>query len=97
MRKGTSAPADAVLQACQLLHTELEAVAAVATCETGCCACICAAQRLLLCGAGRMVYVGPREELVPFFSWIGLRCPERKNVADFVQEICSEKDQEVRC
>ena len=42
-----------------------------------------------------MVYMGPREELVPFFSWVGLRCPERKNVADFVQEVCSEKDQQV--
>lgn len=46
--------------------------------------------------AGRLVYSGPREELVPFFSWVGLCCPERKNVADFVQEICSEKDQEVQ-
>ena len=32
---------------------------------------------------------------MPFFSWVGLRCPERKNIADFVQEVCSEKDQEV--
>ena len=47
-------------------------------------------------GAGRLVFSGPREALVPFFSWVGLRCPERKNMADFLQEVCSEKDQEVR-
>ena len=39
-------------------------------------------------GAGRLVFSGPREEVVPFFSWVGLRCPERKNIADFVQEVC---------
>ncbi|KAK9804995.1 hypothetical protein WJX73_009787 [Symbiochloris irregularis] len=49
---------------------------------------------IMLLAEGRVVFAGPREELVPFFSWIGLRCPERKNIADFVQEVCSEVDQE---
>ncbi len=43
-----------------------------------------------------MVYHGPREQVVPFFDRLGFQIPERKGVADFIQEICSEKDQEVR-
>ena len=42
-----------------------------------------------------MVYHGPREQVVPFFNRLGFQIPERKGVADFIQEICSEKDQEV--
>ena len=45
--------------------------------------------------AGRMVFYGPREQVVPFFERLGFEIPERKGVADFIQEICSEKDQEV--
>ena len=44
---------------------------------------------------GRTVYHGPREWVVPFFEGLGFQIPERKGVADFIQEICSEKDQEV--
>lgn len=44
---------------------------------------------------GRMVYHGPREQVVPFFDSLGFSLPERKGVADFLQEICSQKDQEV--
>lgn len=45
--------------------------------------------------AGRMVYHGPREQVVPFFESLGFSLPERKGVADFLQEVCSQKDQEV--
>ena len=48
-----------------------------------------------MCFAGRMVFYGPRQEVVPFFDRLGFEIPERKGVADFIQEICSEKDQEV--
>lgn len=43
-----------------------------------------------------MVYHGPREQVVPFFESLGFSLPERKGVADFLQEVCSQKDQEVR-
>lgn len=48
---------------------------------------------ILLC-EGQIVYQGPREGAVDFFASIGFRCPERKNVADFLQEVTSKKDQE---
>jgi hypothetical protein len=31
-----------------------------------------------------------------FFESLGFRCPERKGVADFLQEVTSLRDQEVR-
>ena len=43
-----------------------------------------------------MVFHGPREDVVPFFEGLGFRLPERKGVADFLQEITSRKDQKVR-
>lgn len=50
-------------------------------------ACIC---------AGYLVYHGPRENVLDFFEPLGFRCPERKGVADFLQEVTSRKDQQVR-
>ncbi len=41
------------------------------------------------------MFHGPREEVLPFFSGLGFRLPERKGVADFLQEVTSAKDQEV--
>lgn len=41
---------------------------------------------ILLC-EGQIVYQGPRDEVVDFFASMGFRCPERKNVADFLQEV----------
>ena len=41
------------------------------------------------------MYHGPREEALPFFSTLGLTCPPRKAVADFLQEVTSKKDQAV--
>ena len=37
--------------------------------------------------AGRMVFHGPRQEILPYFSTVGFQPPERKNPADFVQEV----------
>ncbi|XP_065851098.1 ABC transporter G family member 32 isoform X2 [Euphorbia lathyris] len=48
---------------------------------------------ILLC-EGQIVYQGPRDSVLDFFSFVGFRCPERKNVADFLQEVTSKKDQE---
>ncbi|XP_059643285.1 ABC transporter G family member 32-like isoform X2 [Cornus florida] len=48
---------------------------------------------ILLC-EGQIVYQGPREAALEFFASMGFRCPDRKNVADFLQEVISEKDQE---
>ncbi|KAL5572721.1 hypothetical protein UlMin_022318 [Ulmus minor] len=48
---------------------------------------------ILLC-EGQIVYQGPREAAIDFFSYMGFKCPERKNVADFLQEVTSKKDQE---
>ncbi|PIA65301.1 hypothetical protein AQUCO_00100641v1 [Aquilegia coerulea] len=48
---------------------------------------------ILLC-EGQIVYQGPRELALDFFSFMGFKCPERKNVADFLQEVTSKKDQQ---
>ncbi len=45
--------------------------------------------------AGYLVYHGPRESVLDFFEPLGFRCPERKGVADFLQEVTSRKDQQV--
>ncbi|CAA0810621.1 ABC transporter G family member 32 [Striga hermonthica] len=49
---------------------------------------------IILFSEGQIVYQGPRESAVVFFSSMGFKCPSRKNVADFLQEVISEKDQE---
>lgn len=43
---------------------------------------------VLIC-EGQIVYQGPREDAVNFFRSLGFRCPVRKNVADFLQEVSS--------
>ncbi|XP_019439503.1 PREDICTED: ABC transporter G family member 32 [Lupinus angustifolius] len=48
---------------------------------------------ILLC-EGQIVYQGPRVAALDFFKMMGFSCPERKNVADFLQEVTSKKDQE---
>ncbi|XP_019173606.1 PREDICTED: ABC transporter G family member 32-like [Ipomoea nil] len=48
---------------------------------------------VILLSEGQIVYQGPRESALDFFLFMGFRCPPRKNVADFLQEITSEKDQ----
>lgn len=44
---------------------------------------------------GKLVYHGPREEILPFFETQGMYCPERKADSDFLQEVTSRKDQQV--
>ncbi|XVE98241.1 hypothetical protein REPUB_Repub03eG0088700 [Reevesia pubescens] len=48
---------------------------------------------ILLC-EGQIVYQGRRDAALDFFTFMGFKCPERKNVADFLQEVLSKKDQE---
>ncbi|GJM93273.1 hypothetical protein PR202_ga09818 [Eleusine coracana subsp. coracana] len=48
---------------------------------------------VVLLSEGQIVYQGPREYVLEFFEMCGFRCPERKGVADFLQEVTSKKDQ----
>ncbi|KAL0284493.1 UNVERIFIED_CONTAM: Pleiotropic drug resistance protein 1 [Sesamum angustifolium] len=48
---------------------------------------------IVLLADGQMVYQGPRENVLDFFESMGFKCPERKGVADFLQEVTSKKDQ----
>ncbi|KAJ7174242.1 hypothetical protein O6H91_Y542400 [Diphasiastrum complanatum] len=49
---------------------------------------------VILLSEGQIVYQGPRDLVLEFFHFMGLKCPERKGVADFLQEVTSRKDQE---
>ncbi|OEL28808.1 ABC transporter G family member 43 [Dichanthelium oligosanthes] len=49
---------------------------------------------IILLSEGYVVYHGPRENILEFFETAGFRCPERKGVADFLQEVTSRKDQQ---
>ncbi|XP_027344794.1 pleiotropic drug resistance protein 1-like isoform X3 [Abrus precatorius] len=49
---------------------------------------------IVLISDGEIVYQGPREYVLDFFESMGFKCPERKGVADFLQEVTSRKDQE---
>ncbi|PKA60805.1 putative pleiotropic drug resistance protein 2 [Apostasia shenzhenica] len=49
---------------------------------------------LILLSDGQIVYQGPCEHVLEFFKSMGFRCPERKGIADFLQEVTSRKDQE---
>ncbi|CAA7046262.1 unnamed protein product [Microthlaspi erraticum] len=48
---------------------------------------------VMLMAKGKIVYHGPRGEVLNFFEECGFQCPERKGVADFLQEVISKKDQ----
>ncbi|KAK6122137.1 hypothetical protein DH2020_044127 [Rehmannia glutinosa] len=48
---------------------------------------------LILLSEGYLLYHGPRSEVLQFFESLGFRLPPRKNVADFLQEVTSRKDQ----
>ncbi|KAL1298136.1 hypothetical protein HN51_042543 [Arachis hypogaea] len=48
---------------------------------------------IILISDGQVVYHGAREYVLDFFESMGFRCPERKGVADFLQEVTSKKDQ----
>ncbi|THU63614.1 hypothetical protein C4D60_Mb01t17680 [Musa balbisiana] len=49
---------------------------------------------IILLSDGQVVYQGPRENVLEFFESMGFKCPERKGVADFLQEVTSRKDQQ---
>ncbi|XP_022882360.1 ABC transporter G family member 32-like isoform X1 [Olea europaea var. sylvestris] len=49
---------------------------------------------IILLSEGQIVYQGPRGAAPEFFAYMGFYCPKRKNVADFLQEVLSEKDQQ---
>ncbi|KAM2182761.1 hypothetical protein COP2_034090 [Malus domestica] len=49
---------------------------------------------LILMSEGKVVYHGPRDHVLKFFDDCGFKCPERKAVADCIQEVSiSKKDQ----
>ncbi|KAL7108000.1 hypothetical protein ACP275_06G088600 [Erythranthe tilingii] len=49
---------------------------------------------IILLSEGQVIYQGPRENILEFFESVGFKCPDRKGVADFLQEVTSVKDQE---
>ncbi|CAM6028215.1 unnamed protein product [Sphagnum balticum] len=49
---------------------------------------------IILLSEGKVVYHGPRVHVLEFFESCGFKCPDRKGVADFLQEVTSRKDQE---
>jgi len=49
---------------------------------------------IILLSQGHIVYQGPRDHILDFFESVGFTCPERKGIADFLQEVISKKDQE---
>ncbi|KDP36997.1 hypothetical protein JCGZ_06053 [Jatropha curcas] len=49
---------------------------------------------IILLSDGQIVYQGPRDDVLGVFEYMGFRCPERKGVADFLQEVTSKKDQQ---
>lgn len=42
---------------------------------------------IILLADGIIVYQGPRENVLEFFEQMGFKCPARKAVADFLQEV----------
>ena len=42
---------------------------------------------IILLSDSHIVYEGPREYVLKFFESMGFQCPERKGVADFLQEV----------
>lgn len=45
--------------------------------------------------SGKLVFQGPRDFVLPFFSSLGFACPRMKGTADFLQEVNTYTDQEV--
>ncbi|KAI3676032.1 hypothetical protein L1987_85628 [Smallanthus sonchifolius] len=48
---------------------------------------------IMLMAEGMIVYHGPRSNVLKYFEGLGFKCPERKGVADFLQQVVSRKDQ----
>ncbi|XP_047315156.1 pleiotropic drug resistance protein 3-like [Impatiens glandulifera] len=49
---------------------------------------------IILMAEGKIVYHGKRDSILEFFEQFGFKCPERKGVADYLQEVISRKDQQ---
>ncbi|KAM3267327.1 hypothetical protein P3S67_032499 [Capsicum chacoense] len=49
---------------------------------------------IILLSDGQIVYQGPRGDVLAFFESMGFKRPDRKGVADFLQEVTSKKDQQ---
>ncbi|KAI3695946.1 hypothetical protein L1987_78952 [Smallanthus sonchifolius] len=49
---------------------------------------------VILLSEGHIVYQGLCANVLAFFEEVGFKCPKRKGVADFLQEVTSRKDQE---
>ncbi|GLJ45897.1 hypothetical protein SUGI_0966190 [Cryptomeria japonica] len=49
---------------------------------------------VILLSEGNLVYHGPSQSILEFFHSMGFQCPERKDVAGFLQEVTSPKDQQ---
>ncbi|KAL5059786.1 hypothetical protein RYX36_031390 [Vicia faba] len=49
---------------------------------------------IVLLSDSHIIYHGPLDRILEFFESFGFKCPERKGVADFLQEVTSKKDQE---
>ncbi|KAK3404527.1 hypothetical protein EUGRSUZ_K00830 [Eucalyptus grandis] len=48
---------------------------------------------VILMAQGHVVYHGPRMDVLSFFEHCGFKCPMRKAIADFLQEVITEKNQ----
>lgn len=42
---------------------------------------------IIFLSEGQIVYQGPREHVMSFFESCGFKCPDRKGIADFLQEV----------
>ncbi|CAK8543696.1 unnamed protein product [Lathyrus sativus] len=49
---------------------------------------------IILLSDSHILYHGPLDHVLEFFESLGFKCPNRKGVADFLQEVTSKKDQE---
>ncbi|KAK2970232.1 hypothetical protein RJ640_021668 [Escallonia rubra] len=48
---------------------------------------------IILMSEGQTLYHGPTSDILEFFEQCSFKCPPRKGVADFLQEVVSRKDQ----
>lgn len=46
---------------------------------------------IILISEAQIVYQGPREFVLEFFQSMGFKCPDRKGIADFLQEVGTNK------
>ncbi|CAM6119568.1 unnamed protein product [Calypogeia fissa] len=49
---------------------------------------------VILLSGGQIIYHGPLKHVEEFFVTCGFKCPQRKSIPDFLQEVTSPKDQE---